>query len=192
MADYINLSDHQLAALLGESDRRAFTEIYDRYKIPLYVHAFHRLKDREEAKDLVQHLFTTLWDSRESLSLTSHLSGYLYTATRNRVFKVIAHQQVSNTYLESIQASVMSGDCITDHVIREKEMSAIIEREIAALPAKMREVLELRQKSHLSNQEIADHLGISEKTVRNQIHNALKILRSKLGVLGYFIFLFYK
>jgi RNA polymerase sigma-70 factor (family 1) len=189
LSNYYILSDHELAVLLQEDDRAAFAEIYDRYKKALYIHAFHRLRDREEAKDLVQQLFATLWDNRKTLLLKSHLSGYLYAAVRNRVFKFIAHQQVESSYIASIEQSINAGDCITDHRIREKELQLIIEKEISALPTKMREIFELSRKSHLSHQQIAEQLELSEKTVRNQVNNALKVLRVKLGMLSVLLFL---
>jgi RNA polymerase sigma-70 factor (family 1) len=183
------LSDHELALLIQQDDCHAFAEIYERYKGPLYIHAFHRLRDREEARDLIQQLFATLWDNRKTLELTSQLSGYLYTAVRNRVFKFIAHQHIESAYISSIERSVNEGDCITDHLVREKELLRIIDEEIAALPAKMREVFELSRKGQLPHKEIARQLDLSEKTVRNQINNALKILRVKLGILSVLLFL---
>lgn len=192
MALYRSYSDSELAALLRSGDRAAFAEIYERFKGPLYVHAFHRLGDREETKDLLQQLFTTLWENRESLEIRGQLSGYLFTSVRNRVLKFVAHQQVSSAYIASVQASVQAADGLTDRLVREKELLALIEQEIAALPPKMREIFELSRKQHLSNDEIAEQLGISEKTVRNQVNNALHTLRVKLGILGVLIFYLYR
>jgi RNA polymerase sigma-70 factor (family 1) len=189
LADYSTFSDQVLSLLLKVDDREAFAEIYERYKKPLYIHAFHRLRDREEAQDLIQQLFATLWDNRKTIELKSHLSGYLYTSVRNRVFKFIARQQVASTYITSIEQSINAGDCITDHLVREKELQRMIEKEVAALPTKMREIFELSRKSHLSHQQIAEQLELSEKTVRNQVNNALKVLRVKLGMLSILLFL---
>lgn len=192
MAAYRSLTDQELTGLLKSGDRAAFAEIYERFKGPLYVHAFHRLRDREETRDLLQQLFTTLWEQRESIAITGQLSGYLYTAVRNRVLKFVAHQQVTSSYIASVQATVNEADGLTDRLVREKELLAIIEKEIAALPPKMREVFELSRKQHLSNAEIAEQLGITEKTARNQVNNALHILRAKLGILGILLFYLYK
>lgn len=186
------LSDEELLPLFRAGNQAAFDEIYARYKGPLYVHAFHRLQDREETKDLLQQLFTTLWAGRETLNITGHLSGYLFTAVRNRVIKFIAHQQVSSAYIESMQASFAQAEGPTDHLVREKELLELIEAEIAALPPKMREVFELSRKAHLSNAEIAGQLGITEKTVRNQLNNALQLLRTRLGLLGVLLFYLYR
>ena len=191
MPDLGALSDHELILLIQQDDTSAFAEIYERYKGALYIHAFHRLRDREETKDLIQQLFATLWDNRKTVEIKSHLSGYLFTAVRNRVFKFIAHQQVNSTYVSSIEQSANDGDCITDHLVRQRELERIIELEIASLPPKMREIFELSRKSQLSHKEIAMQLNVSEKTVRNQINNALKILRIKLSIFRVILFLFY-
>src|ERR1700755_3091214 len=146
MTNYRSLSDAALAGLMRSGDRAAFAEIYERFKGPLYVHAFHRLQDREETKDLLQQLFATLWEQRAQMAITGQLSGYLFTAVRNRVIKFVAHQQVTSKYIASVQTSISEADGLTDRLVREKELLQIIEQEIAALPARMREVFELSRK----------------------------------------------
>jgi len=187
MTKYITCNDQELTDLLRSGDHLAFTEVYNRYKGPLYIHAFNLLRDREEAKDVLQQIFAVLWTGRNDFVLKSQLSGYLYTAVRNQIFKRIAHNQVASRYITSLAEFGTSGECITDYLVRENQLLSIIEKEIAELPQKMREIFELSRKGGLSHKEIAIQLNISEKTVRNQVNNALKILRVKLGVLIYLL-----
>src|ERR1700761_4613107 len=140
MKAYSSLSDYELSGLLKSDDKAAFTEIYNRYKWVLFLHALKRIRDREQAKDIIQELFTTLWDKRHDLDLRSHLSGYLYTAVRNRIIKAFAHQQIKSDYVNSVVASFNDDNCITDHKVRQSNLAAIIENEINELPEKMREV----------------------------------------------------
>lgn len=189
MESYKDLSDTELTALLKLSNKAAYNEIYDRYKWVLYLHALKRIRDREEAKDIVQDLFITLWDRREELDLKTHLSGYLYTAIRNRVIKLIAHQKVESSYITSLKDVVNAAVCVTDHRARANSLAAIIEKEIEELPEKMREVFILSRKHHLSHKEISQQLGIEETTVKRQISNAIKILKVKLGLLAWLAFL---
>ncbi|MBN9383165.1 MAG: RNA polymerase sigma-70 factor [Chitinophagaceae bacterium] len=182
MKAYSTLSDVELTDLLMSGDQGAFTEIYTRYKWVLFLHALKRLGDREQAKDIVQELFTTLWDRRTELDLRSHLSGYLYAAIRNRVIKIFTHQRVVTGYIASLGTAIHEDDCITDHKVRQSSLAALIEKEINELPEKMREVFVLSRKHHLSNKEIALKLSIKESTVKRQVSNALKILRTKLGL----------
>ncbi|NOW96058.1 RNA polymerase sigma factor [Mucilaginibacter sp. SG564] len=192
MDGYSDFPDSLLVERLRSDDRAAFAEIYRRYKGPLYVHAFHRLQDREETKDLLQQLFATLWENRKHLNIDGYLSGYLFTAVRNRVLKFVARQNVNSRYIASVQSTINNTSYQSDQLVREKELSAIIEKEISALPTKMREIFELSRKQHLSNAEIAEILDISEKTVRNQLNNALSILRSKLGLFGVLFVMLYQ
>jgi RNA polymerase sigma-70 factor (family 1) len=189
MHKYYGLSDVELSDLLKSGDHLAYSEIYSRYKGPLYIHAYNKLRNREEAKDLVQELFTVLWNKRETLLLTDNLASYLYGAVRNRVFRIIGRKGIESSYITSIQESVNKSNCITDHRVRESLLQRMIDREIASLPPKMKEVFLMSRKDNLSHKEIADKLGIAEPTVKKQVNNALKTLRVKLGLFAYLIFL---
>jgi len=181
------VSDQDLVSLLREGSQDAYTEIYNRYKWLLHTHVYKKLGDRDAANDVIQDLFTSLWTKREDIFLTSTLSAYLYTAVRNRILNLIEHRQVESKYIDSLMDYANGYVAATDHLVREKQLMEIIEKETAALPSKMREVFELSRKSHLTHKEIAGHLGISEETVKKQIKNALKILRVRLGIVLYII-----
>lgn len=181
MPDYRKLDDPELVALLVRGDQGAYTEIYQRYHAGLYIHVFNKLRLREESRDIVHDLFSSLWQKRETLVLQTTLAAYLFSAARYRVFDLISRSAVKNKYLDSIRDFAEGGEAITDHRIREKQLLELIDHEIAALPPRMREIFELSRKEHLSHQAIANLLGLSEKTVKKQVNNSLKILRSKLG-----------
>ena len=189
MIPLTNVSDNDLVFLLQEGSEDAYTEIYNRYKWLLHTHAYKKLGDRDAANDLIQELFTSLWVRRKDIVLTSTLSAYLYTSIRNKVLNIIEHRQVESKYIVSVANFAEQYVSATDHKVRENQLMEIIEREIASLPPKMRQVFELSRKSHLSHKEIAEHLGISEETVKSQVKNALKLLRVRLGLFLYIILL---
>lgn len=180
MAAYQSLTDKQLTDLLNLGDHSAYNEIYDRYSRLLYFHAYNKLRDSETSKDLIQELFTALWNNKEKIFIQSNLSAYLYTATRNRILKIIAHKNIEAIYLNFIKHKSCHENGITDHRLRENQLAVIIEREITNLPEKMRQVFLLSRKAQLSHSEISAHLGIAEPTVKKHVNNALKILRVKL------------
>jgi RNA polymerase sigma-70 factor (ECF subfamily) len=175
-------SDHELAALLRQGNPSAFAKIYDQYKGTLYLHALRTLKDQDEARDLVQEVFANLWDKRQTLELRSTIANYLYGAVRNRVFNHIAQRNVRSQYAQAIQSFLDKGEFITDNIIREKELAKIIEKEINSLPDKMRQVFLLSRNTGLSHKEIGEQLGISDKTVKKQVGNAVRILRFKINL----------
>lgn len=182
MNAYQNFSDQELMAFVSEDDDLAFAEIYHRYKGILYLHAYRILGNEEESKDVLQELFTTLWSKRSTIVLKGSLSSYLYGACRNRIFDMISHKKVELKYLNSLASFVEEGECVTDHLLREKQLTELIEKEIELLPTKMRQVFELSRKQNLSYTEIANELQISDKTVKKQVTNALHILRTKLDI----------
>lgn len=185
------LSDAELVDLLKSGDQLAYTEIYDRYILILLNHAYNKTRDREEAKDIVHEVFTTLWARRENFNCQSNLSGYLYAAVRNNILNQVVHNDVKGKYLASIAQFINynNSQVITDHLVREHQLSSIIEKEIAELPPKMREVFELSRKQHFSHKQIAEMLEISEQTVSKHVTNALRILRVRLGIFIYLVWL---
>ena len=190
MAAYSNFSDNELISLLKESDHSAYTEIYHRYFYLVYTHAYKKLRDEEQAKDIVQDVFAVLWFKRDFNLPNSNLAGYLFTAVRNKIFDLFAHQQVETKYTDSLKDYLNNHfSTPTDHMVREKQLKAYIEKEIQALPPKMRLIFELSRKEHLSYQEIAQQLNTSENNVSKQINNALRVLRARLGFILFLCFL---
>lgn len=175
------LSDFELLHLFRAGDNSAYVEIYQRYHKKLYFHALKMLNDREEAQDVIQELFIKLLDKRESICLNTSLSSYLYTSVRNRILDIFSHVKVVEKHQQSLQDFMNRGEYITDNYVREKELSKIIEAEIAELPTKMREVFELSRTKEMTYAEIAAELDMAENTVRKHISKALKKLRPKLS-----------
>lgn len=182
MTAYNSFSDSDLFAFLKEGEHTAFEELYNRYKHPLYLHAYRMLQDGEEAKDLVQELFSSIWAKRQSLANPTAVNAYLYGCLRNRILNVIAHQKVRGNYISSLNSYLEATSSAPDEKIIATDLIKLVENEVALLPPKMREVFEMSRKQHLSHKQIAEHLNISDKTVKKQVNNAIKILRLKINV----------
>jgi len=185
-----DLNDFDLMSLIQKDDHQAYREIYQRYTGILYTHAYSKLQNREDARDVVQDVLSHLWIRRHSLSFQSNIAGYLYTALRNKIINTIAHRKIENQYSQSLQEFIGIGSVETDQLVRFNQLKTIIEEEIANMPEKMRGVFTMSRKMHLSHRQIAEELGITEKTVKNQVNKALKILRSRLGVVNFICFYF--
>lgn len=189
MSVYSNHNDSDLVALLKEGNQRAYTAIFERYSKILVNHAYKILGNRDQANDVVQEVFLAIWNKKSEIALTGSLSSYLYKATRNRILNHIAHEKVVSSYADSIASFIQNDYVASDAKLREQELESLIEKEIALLPAKMREVFILKKVEELSYQEIALKLNITDKTAKQQVYNSLKILRSKLKpLLGLFVY----
>lgn len=177
---YAEHHDNTLVDFMAGGDEQAFAELHRRYKGVLFLHAFRMLDSEEEAKDIVQELFVTLWVRREGMIVTSSFSSYLYSAVRNRVLDLLAKKKNEEKYIRSLGLFLEQGENLTDSELREKELARILEREVELLPTRMKEVFQLSRVKNLSYREIAEELNISDKTVKKQVSNALIILRKKL------------
>jgi len=189
---YNLLTDNELLALLNKGDERAFSVIYERYWPLLLRHAKRMLSDDEDVRDVLQEVFSKLWNQAFDLEINTALASYLYALTRNRILNVIAHQKVRINHIDSLSSFMENEQVSTDYLVRERQLSLLIEKEIALLPEKMRVIFDLSRNKHLSYKEIAQKLSISENTVKKQINNALKILRLKLGLVAFITFLLLK
>lgn len=187
MINYSTCFDQELVLLLKDDDDAAFKEIYLRYDKLLLIYAYKKLRNREEAKDLVQDVFTWLWNSRKDFSLNTTLSGYLYKSVLNRIFDVVKHKGIIRKYVDSGKHYIEISNEDTDYLIREKDIALLIEKEISAMPPKMREIYTLKKKYFLSTKEIATELSLSEHTVSTQMKRALKHLKVKLGIIVLFV-----
>jgi RNA polymerase sigma-70 factor (ECF subfamily) len=184
--------DQELIALLREGNREAFAEIYQRYWTIMYMHALKMLRSEDDARDVVQEIFTSLWLKGQSINPNVNLAGYLFISTKNKVLDLIAQKRVRMDYLGSLAAfaEAHNNETLTD--IEEKELMQALQREIEQLPAKMKQIFEMRINRHLTYKEIADELNISDKTVKKQISNAIGIIRPKLHHLSVVVLLLSK
>ncbi|MCD0490669.1 RNA polymerase sigma-70 factor [Pedobacter sp. MC2016-14] len=178
---YEAFSDVDLLELFKHGDQKAYEEIYRRYWSLLYISACKILKDEDEAKDVVQEVFISFLDKGARLQISVSLSVYLYSSIRYKVLDKIKHKKVSENYLLSLYNYSEAGESVADEKLIEKELIFQMERAILLLPEKMRIVFELSRNQQLSHKEIAKMLDISDKTVKKQINNALKILKIKLS-----------
>lgn len=184
MVIYSKYTDQELTFLLRSGNEAAFTEIFKRYSALLYKHTFNKIRDAEEARDIVQEVFSKLWSKHAELDFkTLNVAGYLYSTARNAVFDLLRHKTYVDAYAASYTKFTAGGIAETDYLVREKQFAEIIEAEIAALPSGMRTVFELRRIENLSNKEIAERLNLSEHTVKDQMKKALRILRPKIGLM---------
>jgi RNA polymerase sigma-70 factor (ECF subfamily) len=178
------LSDNELVDLLKSGNDAAFTIIYNRYWRLIYTHVYKILRDEDEAKDILQDVFSGLWIKAEQIPNQLNFAGYLYTIARNKVLNAIRHDKFRNDYLSALASYANEASEATMQYLDERDLIAAIEKEIAALPPRMRQVFEMSRKEYLSYKEIGKLLGTSGETVKKQVNKSLKIIRSNLKESG--------
>lgn len=150
------------------------------YYRPLCVYALHYLKDKDLIEDLVQEAFTAYWMKQAASDVIDSPRAYLYTAVRNRCIDAIRRQR-QDVSLDSLENEILpveddvaiSDDEAVDNSVKEARIWSAIDR----LPAKRRRIFLMSRRDGMKYSEIAQSLGLSENTVRNQISKALEAIR---------------
>lgn len=176
---YQTYSEEQLLVLLRQQDRKAFAEIYSRHFDLLYTQAMAILKEEELASDVIQDVFTYLWENAD-IAIKTSLKAYLSSVTRHAVLKVIRRWKIAARFRTYVQQEMQSNDHDTETQALTKEVGQLIDAEINRLPPRMREVFEMSYRTDSSNQEIAVSLGISPNTVKNHLVSSKRILRKRI------------
>lgn len=129
---------------------------------------------------MLHDIFASLWQRHETFPETRDLSAFLFAAVKYRVINYMAHHQVKVGALQEITKYTQPQTRGTDFLVRERELSAVIESAVANLPDKMQVIFRMSRQQQLSHKEIAENLNLSETTVKKQVANALKILKPKI------------
>ena len=191
MKQLFHKQDDDLLQELQSGNKHAYEVIYERYWQILFRFSRKMLKDENAAKDVVQEVFTTFWIKSAEASVDQPLAAFLYALTRNKILDLIRHSKVESRYLESLKQVGTMCEAMPDVIYGQKELINQIEQEISQLPEKTRVIFEMSRKEYKSNQQIADELSISGKTVRNQISSGLRILKKRLRDSSHFFFTFF-
>lgn len=172
-------SDKELALLFEKDSEQAIEILFRLHYSYLCQAVFRVLPDENLAEDLVQEVFFELWKKHRQLRINTSFRAYLRRAAINKTLNFIRdHRRINFENQEELPLKGSLNDGIQE--LEASELQALIDRAIDQLPERCRIIFVLSRFEELSYAEIADHLGISVKTVENQISKALKGLRATL------------
>lgn len=175
-----NLTDESLFILTQHKDSEAFTLIYDKYHRILYALALQYLKEKMFAEDIVQQVFLDLWESAPRITVPDNLRNYLYTSTKNLILKKIKteNKEIALAHEMSALQKVIQ-DTPEEKRKAEQKLKSLYAA-IECLPEQERRICKLKIEENLSNEQIAEQLDVSVKTIQNHYTNLLKFLKRYL------------
>lgn len=175
-------TEHTEEALIGrlaQGSEEAFMDIYHRYWQKVFAIAYSRLKNIQEAEDVVHDVFTSLWANRSHTQIRM-LENYLATAAKYTVLGRIRAANQAQAYLRAVTPTEMAHTPQVEESLHYRRILELVHREVERLPEKCRMVFRYSRDEGLSVKQIANLMHISPKTVENQLSKALRHVKLAL------------
>jgi RNA polymerase sigma-70 factor (family 1) len=173
--------DKQVVEQLKEGSKDAFRLLFDENGPKIYAFALSYLKNASDAEELLQEVFLKLWEVRSSLDTSKNLRSFLFKICINLIYDFIRRKNIEKVYLDySGRNNPSSGDN-TWHEVIYNDMLNNLQKLIATMPEQRQRIFRLSKEDGLSNEEIADQLNLSRRTVENQLYRAVSFLKEKIN-----------
>ncbi|WP_430814843.1 RNA polymerase sigma-70 factor [Carboxylicivirga sp. RSCT41] len=175
------VNDIELIQGIERGDEAAYQELFLKYYTQLVVFARKVVIDDDLARELVQDVIVNFYEKRGEIKIHSSLKAHLYQSVRNRCLNQIKHSQIRRDHHANIYLTEKNSEAYMDDKLEETELEQKIFSIIQTLPAQCKKIFEMSRFEGITNQEIADKLELSKRTVETQISKALKVLRTNLS-----------
>lgn len=177
-----------LVAHLKKGNQKAFKTLFDEYWEAMFCKANSILRNRDVAQDIVQEIWINLWNQRENLEV-SNFEAYIFRSVSYGCYKYLRDIKFNTSQLKVIDSLIFTRSEIENqHNIEATQL--IIDKALKELSPRCRQIYKLSRLEDVTNKEIALRLGISKRSVENQVSIALKVIRHHLGYLQTFIFFY--
>jgi RNA polymerase sigma-70 factor, ECF subfamily len=178
---FVELADTQVLTAIQQGNERVFEEVFRKHYASLCAHARSVLRDADDAEEMVQNVFVTLWEKREQIEITQSLKSYLFRSVHNHCLNRIKHLKIREQHQQHVLFYQDETYESVSETVYKNELETELGKAIKKLPEQCRLIFKMSRFEELKYQEIADQLSLSVKTVENQIGKALKILRIELA-----------
>ena len=189
MSNHPEENESQLVKSLARGNLLAFNTLFKKYSSRLYRFAYGYLKSEEEAEELVQEVFTIVWEKRSDLKADLSFKSFLFMIAFNIIRKHFRSRKYLSEYLKAGIGDDL--DMQTSQKISYDSLYQYLTELVDKLPLRRKEIFVKSRFEGYSIKEISDELNISHKTVENQLTDALKFIRSNLKEEQLSVFLFF-
>ena len=175
--DQVRLIIEQLKA----GSREAFRLLFDAYAPKIHAFALSYLKNESDAEELLQELFLKLWEMRGDLDSSKNIKSFLFKICINLIYDLIRRKNIEQAYLNFAGKNDQTNSDSTWYEVIYNDMLTNLNQLVAGMPDQRQRIFKLSKEEGLSNEEIALQLGLSKRTVENQLYRAVSFLKERLG-----------
>jgi len=165
---------------LTEGNESAFKQIYDRYWLSIYKTVKRYTKSPQVAEDIVQEIFTTLWNNRSNFREVINLEYYLITMAKNLTYKTLRKMAFEKSVKDHWSSEVLQEENSMNDPILDQQYAQLIQRAAGLLPSQQKQIFHMAKVEGLSHKDIAAQLNISHLTVKTHMAKALRSIRHYL------------
>ncbi|MDH7460016.1 RNA polymerase sigma-70 factor [Chitinophagaceae bacterium 26-R-25] len=178
---HADLPEQDVLLLLKEGNKEAFIQIYNTYHNLLYGYAMRFLKVPQFAEDIVQEVFIKVWELRSNINPSLSFKSYLFTITRNSIFKLI--KKVAADEKMRTEIALHMGNKITDPdlQLQWQQYNVILSAAIERLPPQRKKVFKLCRLEGKKYEEVATELNLTRNTVKEHMVLAVRSIREYVG-----------
>jgi RNA polymerase sigma-70 factor (family 1) len=181
MGNALNDQEREIIEQLRDGSKDAFRLMFDEVGPKIYAFALSYLKNEFEAEELLQEVFLKLWEVRSSLDSSRNLKSFLFKICINLIYDFIRRKNIEQVYLDYSEKNNPSSGDNTWHEVIYNDMLNNLQQLIAAMPEQRQRIFRMSKEDGLSNEEIADRLNLSKRTVENQLYRAVSFLKEKIN-----------
>jgi RNA polymerase sigma-19 factor, ECF subfamily len=167
--------------LLADKGQDAFEQVFKSNFKSLHAYAYTIIKDDIMAEEIVQNVFCRLWEKKDKIDIQTSLAAYLYRSVYHESLNYLKHLKVRSAYNSYAQSHNKNTSDHAEKKILLGDLENNLNKALSELPEQCRTIFQMSRFEELKYQEIADKLGLSIKTIENQMGKALKLLRLKLA-----------
>lgn len=171
----ISESPHQ------QYDDHAFEQLFKSHFKALHAYAQVILKDEDDAEEIVQNMFLKFWEKRDLLNVQTSLKAYLYKCVYHDSLNFLKHQKIKTKYQDFAAYTMNTQHLPASSKVEMTELEYNLGLALNELPEQCRTIFQMSRFEELKYREIAERLGLSVKTIENQMGKALRILRLELA-----------
>lgn len=173
-------TDHLLWSISANDDKEAFRSLFDYYYIPLCMYAKRYIEDKSEREDIVQDVFSSVWEKRKSVEIHISAKNYLITSVKNHCINYLRKQGYLHEYQNKIieKAPVYADNM--EELYNLQELQELLEKALKKIPEEYRIAFTMSRMEGKSSAEIAEVMGISVRTVERYRNRAVEILKDDL------------
>jgi RNA polymerase sigma-70 factor (family 1) len=176
--------------MLNPGDKETFRTLYNTYGPKIYRFALSYLKNKPDAEELMQDVFLKIWEKRDQLDPEQNVKAYIFKIAINSIYDFIRRKNIEKAFADFTRQNFQPGTESLWHEIIWNDMLSKLNTLVDKMPEQRKIIFKMSREENLSNQQIAEKLNLSKRTVENQLYRATQYLSEHIKTDTVFLLLF--